>query len=86
MARNMMGFKKVDGIPTGIVHRKGHSIYDPLISEVATHGGTYVLDTKDVKRAHSLTNTLRQVIKKGEIENVRVVQRYTEVYIQRKEG
>ena len=85
MARNMMGFKKVDGIPNGIVHREGHSIYDPLIKEVATNGGTFALDTKDNKRACSLANTLRITIKKRGYDNVCVAVRYTTVYIQRKE-
>lgn len=86
MAKNMMGFRKVDGIPNGISHRKGQSIYAPLLAEVNQHGGTYALDTKDTKRAKYLANTLRIAAKKLGIDNVKVVLRDTIVYVERKDG
>ena len=86
MARNLMGFRKVDGIPHGISHRKGCSIYAPLLTEVSENGGTYALDTKDHKRAKYLTNTLRGVTKHLGIGDVRVVLRDTVVYVERIES
>lgn len=86
MAKNMMGFKKVDGIPQGISHRKGSSIYAPLLTEVSQNGGTYALDTKDRIRAKYLANTLRGVAKKIGIDGVRVVMRDTVVYVERRDG
>ena len=86
MARNMMGFKKVDGIPQGISRRAGSSIYAPLLTEVSQNGGTYALDTKDRKRAKYLANTLYGVTKRLGIDNVRVVLRDTVVYVERRDG
>lgn len=80
MARTMMGFKKVERIPTGIERRKGSSIYEPLIREVDSNGGIYAIDTKDRRRAATLANTLRHTIKKYEVE-VKVTVRYTSVYV-----
>jgi hypothetical protein len=85
MAKNLMGFKRVDGIPNGISHRKGQSIYAPLLNEVNQHGGTYALDTKDNRRAKYLTNTLRIAAKNLGIDNVRVVLRDTIVYVERRQ-
>ena len=85
MAKNMMGFKKVDGIPQGISHRKGSSIYAPLLTEVSQNGGTYALDTKDRIRAKYLANTLRSVAKHLGIDGVHVVLRDTVVYVERKD-
>jgi hypothetical protein len=84
MAR-LMGFKKVDGIPKGIVRRNGCSIYSPLINEVHAKGGTYALDVKDRKRAASLATTIRNVAKKMECDDILVVLRLTVVYVTRKE-
>lgn len=86
MARNLMGFRKVDGIPHGISHRKGCSIYAPLLAEVSEKGGTYALDTKDGKRAKYLTNTIRGVAKKIGIDDVRVVRRDTVIYVEKVES
>jgi hypothetical protein len=80
-----MGFKKVDGIPEGVVRRHGCSIYTPLINEVHSKGGTYALDVKDNKRAHSLAATIRQVARKMECSDVKVVVRLTVVYVTKKE-
>lgn len=77
MAR-MMGFKKVESIPGRV--RKGDSIYLPLLREVATNGGIYALDVKDVKRATSLASTLRRVSKMFDCE-CKVIQRGTAVYV-----
>lgn len=83
MARvNMMGFKKVTGGIPASVARKGASIYDPLLQEVRSMGGTYALDTKDQKRAASLSSTLRAVIRKRGYDDVHVTMRYTMVYIE----
>jgi hypothetical protein len=84
MAR-LMGFKKVDGIPEGIVREKGCSIYSPLINEVHAKGGTYALDLKDRKRASTLATTIRNVAKKMECNDIKVVLRLTVVYVTRKE-
>lgn len=84
--KNMMGFRKVDGIPQGILHKKGNSIYAPLLNEVSQNGGTYALDTKDAKRAKYLANTLRIAAKKLGVDNVRVVLRDTIVYVERGDG
>jgi hypothetical protein len=40
-----------------------------------------MLDTKDLKRASSLTGTLRITIKKMNVSNVKVVKRNTIVYV-----
>lgn len=82
MAKTMMGFKKVDRIPTGIDRHKGRSIYEPLIREVDENGGIYSVDTKDRKRAANLANTLRHAIKKFGA-NVKVTVRHTSVYVSR---
>lgn len=65
---NLMGFKRVSRMPSP----KGHSIYDPLIDEVRRTGGIYTCDTEDKKRAISLANTIRIVIRKRGIEDVKV--------------
>lgn len=86
MAKNMMGFRKVEGgIPNGISHKRGSSIYAPLLNEVSNNGDTYALDTKDAKRAKYLANTLRIAAKKLGIDNVRVVLRHTIVYVERRQ-
>lgn len=86
MARNMMGFRKIEGgIPNGISHKRGSSIYAPLLTEVSQNGGTYALDTKDRIRAKYLANTLRGVAKKLSIDGVRVVMRDTIVYVERRQ-
>jgi hypothetical protein len=81
MARNLMGFKKVDGIPTGISRMKGESIYAPLIDEALSTGGTYALDTKDRRRASNLATQLRKIVKTKGIAGLKVVVRYTTVYV-----
>lgn len=86
MARNMMGFRKVNGIPQGISRRAGSSIYAPLLNEVSENGGTYALDTKDRKRAKCLANTLYSTAKRLGIDDVRVVMRDTVVYVERKDA
>lgn len=86
MAKNLMGFKRVDGIPNGISRRRGNSIYTPLLTEVSNNGGTYALDTKDNKRAKYLANTLRIAAKKLGIDNMKVVLRDTIVYVERRDG
>ena len=85
MARNLMGFKKVEGIPTGISRVKGDSIYSPLIDEVLSTGGTYALDVKDRKRAYNLAAQLRKVMKKKGIAGLNVGVRYTTVYVQKED-
>lgn len=74
MAKNMMGFKKVDKIP----ERKRRGIYDDVIEEVAKTGDIYVLDTNDVKRAQSLKGTIQYRIKVLDA-NVKVILRDTKV-------
>lgn len=82
---NLMGFKKVDKIPTR-VGRKGTSIYDPLLSEAMRTGGNYMLDTKDQKRAYSLSATLRKLIQKRGYKELVVGVRYTIVYVTKEES
>lgn len=65
---NLMGFKRVSRMPSP----KGHSIYDPLIDEVRRTGGIYVCETADKKRAISLANTIRIVLRKRGIEDVKI--------------
>ena len=65
---NLMGFKKISKMPFA----RGRSIYDPLLSEVIKTGGMYALDTKDKKRAYSLSATLRQIIKKRGYDDLKV--------------
>lgn len=83
MARNLMGFKKVAGIPTS--KTKGGSIYDPLIAEVREQGGTYALDTKDRKRANNLAIQLRKVAAAAGYDDVDIAVRWTTVYVQKKD-
>jgi hypothetical protein len=80
MAVNLMGFKKTDCVKKNPI-RKNSSIYLPLLREVASNGGIYMLDTKDDKRAISLTTTLRRVIKQFDIKDVIVSKQYTIVYV-----
>lgn len=83
-AKNFMGFKKCSGIPMATVPKAG--IYDPLIKEVATNGGTYMLDVNDRKRAYSLAATLRQNIKRAvKYDGVRAGVRGTIVFITKEE-
>lgn len=65
---NLMGFKRVSRMPSP----KGHSIYDPLIDEVRRTGGIYVCETADKKRAISLANTIRIVLRKRGYDDVKV--------------
>lgn len=84
MRPNLMGFKKSPTPipPVGIDTHKGASIYRPLINAVIKTGETYCLDVCDHKRATHLSSTLRTVIKKaGLINKVKVVQRWTTVYV-----
>lgn len=74
MAKNMMGFKKVDAIP----ERKRRGVYDDVIEEVANTGDIYVYDTHDIKRASSLQTTLRYRIRKLGV-SVKVLTRDTKV-------
>ena len=86
MARNLMGFKKVDGIPCSVARGiKGQSIYDPLLKEVREEGGTYALDTKDRKRAANLAVQLRKVAAKNGFEDIAVTVRWTAVYVHLKD-
>lgn len=75
---NTMGFKKIDKLP----ERKRRSIYDDVIELVARTADMYALDTKDVKRCNSLTNTLRLRIKKLGVP-VKVIVRDTMVCLVR---
>lgn len=76
---NLMGFKKVSNVPVP----KGHSIYDPLLSEARKTGGVYVLDTQDRKRAYSLATTLRQLIRKREYADLKAGVVDTTVYVKK---
>lgn len=80
MTDNLMGFKKVSKLTP-----KGRSIYDPLLDEVRKTGGLYALDTQDAKRAYSLANTIKSVVKKRGYVDIKVgVADRTTVYIEKR--
>lgn len=85
MAASLMGFKKVDSVPDVDMHRKGYSIYLPLLRKVDRSGDIYMLDTGDEVRAKSLVNNVRLIAKKNGFDHIRAVKRDTKVYVMKEE-
>lgn len=78
---NLMGFKKVNEVPS---YSQKRSFYDPLLDEVNKTGGVYTLDTHDRKRAYSLVSTIRDLIKRRGYGDLTAGVRGTTVYVMKR--